>query len=294
VRLDLYTLRLFIAVMEEKGLAKAARREHIAVSALSKRLSLLEDTLTIKLFERLPTRLQATSAAYVLLRHARSIQHGVEQLQVEMSDLSTGVRGTVRIAASIAVITEYLPPQLRAFAERHPGIVIELADSLSPHAIQLVAEGQADVGIFGDPFAADGLRTVPYTEETLVAVLPVGHELLARKSVRLTDMLPYDFVCPRSESSLSTLLTQAAAELGQPIKRRVQVSGHEAVCCMIETGMGIGVLPEAWLARHPTFTGLTTLRLDERWARRRLRLCFQNHHHTLNMPTQLLVEHLRG
>jgi DNA-binding transcriptional LysR family regulator len=154
----------------------------------------------------------------------------VEQLQVEMSDLSTGVRGTVRIAASIAVITQYLPQQLRAFAVRHPGIVIELADSLSPHAIQLVAEGRADIGIFGDPFVAAGLRTLPYSEETLVAVLPLGHELLVRRSVTLADMLPYDFVCLRDESSLNTLLMKAAAQLGQPIKRRVQVSGNEAVC----------------------------------------------------------------
>ncbi|MES2187448.1 MAG: LysR family transcriptional regulator [Pseudomonadota bacterium] len=294
MRLDLYTLRLFIAVMEEKGLAKAARREHIAASALSKRLSLLEDTLAIKLFERRPTRLEATPAAYVLLRHARTIQHDVEQLQVEMSDLSTGVRGTVRIAASIAVITQYLPQQLRAFALRHPGIVIELADSLSPHAIQLVAEGRADIGIFGDPFVAAGLRTLPYSEETLVAVLPLGHELLVRKSVTLADMLPYDFVCLRDESSLNTLLMKAAAQLGQPIKRRVQVSGNEAVCCMVEMGMGIGVLPQGWLDRHPAFAEVATCPLDELWARRRLQLCFQDHHHTLNMPTQLLVEHLRS
>jgi DNA-binding transcriptional LysR family regulator len=294
MRLDLYTLRLFVAVMEEKGLAKAAQREHIAASALSKRISQLEDALAIKLFERRPTRLEATPAAYVLLRHARTIQHCADQLRVEMSDLSTGVRGTVRIAASIAVITQYLPQQLRAFTARHPGIVIELADSLSPQAIQLVSEGQADVGIFGSPFVATGLRTLPYSEETLVAVLPAGHELLARKSVRLADMLPYDMVCLRGESSLNTLVTQAAAKLGQPIKRRVQVSGNEAVCCMVEMGMGIGVLPEPWLARHPSFTALATLRLDEPWARRRLQLCFQDPHRTLNMPTQLLVEHLRA
>ncbi|WP_158902170.1 LysR family transcriptional regulator [Burkholderia sp. L27(2015)] len=294
MRIDLYTMRLFIAVMEEKSLTKAAAREHIAASAISKRLSDFEQSMNIRLFERRPTRLEATPAAYVLLRHARTICQNVEQLQVEMSDLSEGIRGAVRIAASIAVVTQYLPQQLHAFSARHPGIVIELTDSLSPHAIQLVSEGRADIGIFGDPFVATGLRSLPYGEERLVAVLPVGHELLQNESLTLAEMLSYDFVCLRSESSLSTLLVNAAARLGQPINRRVQVSGNEAVCCMVEMGMGISVLPAPWLDKHQNFAGLVTRPLDEPWALRRLQLCFHDNPHTLNMPTQLLVEHLRS
>jgi DNA-binding transcriptional LysR family regulator len=294
MRIDLYTLQLFIAVMEEKSLTRAAAREHIAASAISKRLSDLEHTFNLQLFERRPTRLEPTRAADLLLRHARTIRQNVEQLQAEMSDLSEGVRGTVRIAASIAVITQYLPEQLRAFTARHPGIQVELTDSLSPHAIQLVTESQADIGVFGEPFVATGLRTLPYREETLVAVLPVMHELAQRTSMTLADMLSYDFVSLRGESSLNTLLTNAAARLGRPIKRRVQVSGNEAVCCMVDLGMGVAVLPAPWLDKHRTFAGLTTRALDEPWARRRLQLCFQDHHHSLNAPTRLLVEHLRG
>ena len=294
MRIDLYTLQLFVAVMETKSLTKAAAREHIAASAISKRMSDLEASFNLRLFERRPTRLQPTRAAEVLLRHANTIRRNIQQLEVEMSDLSEGARGTVRVAASIAVVTQYLPQQLRAFTALHPGVTIELTDSLSPHAIKLVTEGQADIGIFGDPFVAQGLCTAPYSEETLVAVLPCGHELLALQTLTLADMLPYEFVCLRSESSMSTLLVAAASRLGHPISRRVQVSGNEAVCCMVEMGMGVSVLPAPWLEKHQTFAGLETRPLNEPWARRHLHLCFNNDNHTLNMPTQLLVEHLRS
>jgi DNA-binding transcriptional LysR family regulator len=294
VRIDLYTLKLFVAVMETKSLTRAAAREHIAASAISKRISDLEATFNVLLFERRPTRLEPTAAAEVLLRHANTIGHNVQQLEAEMSDLSAGARGTVRIAASIAVVTQYLPSQLRSFSELHPGVVIELTDSLSPKAIQLVLDGQADVGIFGDPFVARGLRSAPYMVETLVAVLPPGHELLNRDRLKFAEMLPYDFVCLRSGSSVSTLLASAAAQLGQPINHRVQVSGNEAVCCMVEMGMGISVLPAAWLKSHPAFSSLQTRPIDETWAQRHLQLCFNDDRHTLNMPTQLLVEHLRS
>jgi DNA-binding transcriptional LysR family regulator len=293
MRIDLYSLKLFIAVMEEKSLARAAEREHIAASAISKRISELEAVFNMRLFERKPTRLEPLPGAYVLLRHARTVRQNIEQLQIEMSDLSEGVKGTVRVAASIAVITQYLPQQLRTFTSRHPGIEIELTDSLSPRAISLVIEGRADIGIYADPFVAAGLRTLPYCEELLVAVLPAGHDLLARRSLKLGDMLPYDFVCLRQESSLNTLITQAAARIGQPVRRRVQVSGNESVCCMIQVGMGIGILPQAWLESHPGFADISARPLDEPWARRRVQLCYQDHHQTLHMPTQLLLQHLR-
>jgi len=294
MRIDLYTLQLFVAVMETRSLTQAAAREHIAVSAISKRMSDLEAMLNLRLFERRPTRLEPTRAADVLLRHANTIRRNIQQLEVEMTDLSEDVRGTVRIAASIAVVTQYLPRQLRAFSALHPGVSVELTDSLSPHAIKLVADGQADIGIFGDPFTATGLSTVPYHEETLLAVLPPGHELLGRPSLTFAEMLPFEFVCLRSESSMSTLLFAAAARLDQQISRRVQVSGNEAVCCMVEMGMGISVLPEPWLERHQqNFAGIETRPLNEPWARRFLHMCFNGDRHTLNVPTQLLVEHLR-
>ncbi|HEY4068809.1 MAG TPA: LysR family transcriptional regulator [Burkholderiaceae bacterium] len=294
MRIDLYTLKLFVAVMETKSLTRAAAREHIAASAISKRISDLEAAFDLLLFERRPTRLEPTRAAEVLLRHANTIHRNVQQLEAEMSDLSEGARGVVRIAASIAVVTQYLPPQLRAFAALHPGVVIELTDTLSSKAVQLVVDGQADVGIFGDPFVAHGLRSLPYIVETLVAVLPPGHELLAQPRLSFADMIPFDFVCLRSGSSLNTLLVAAAERLGQSINRRVQVSGNEALCVMVEMGMGIGVLPAAWLESHPAFASLQIRPLDEPWARRRLHLCFNDDRHTLNMPTQLLVEHLRS
>jgi DNA-binding transcriptional LysR family regulator len=293
MRIDLFTLRLFVAVMDTKSVTQAAVREHIAASAISKRMSDLEATLGVRLFERRPSRLEPTHAASILLRHANTILRNVAQLEVEMSDLSKEVRGTVRVAASIAVVTQYLPEQLRAFSTRHPGVTIELTDSLSPHAIKLVADGHADIGIFGEPFVAEGMRTLPYCDETLLAVLPAGHALLRLESLTFADMLPYDFVLLRSESSMCTLLNAAAAKLKRPINRRVQVSGNEAVCCMVELGLGISVLPEPWLDGHRTFPGIETRPLREPWARRRLHLCFHDDRHTLNVPTQLLVEHLR-
>ena len=60
--IDLLTLRLLVAVVEEQSVAKAAAREHIAASAVSKRIADLEKTLKVQLFRRHRTGLQPTPA----------------------------------------------------------------------------------------------------------------------------------------------------------------------------------------------------------------------------------------
>ena len=75
MRLDPVSLRLFVAVMEEQAIARAAAREHIATSAASRRLSELEAQLQVRLFERSNRGITPTAAAYTLLDLARSVLH---------------------------------------------------------------------------------------------------------------------------------------------------------------------------------------------------------------------------
>ncbi|HEY4251617.1 MAG TPA: LysR family transcriptional regulator [Roseomonas sp.] len=288
--MDLKTLRLFVAVMETGSITRAAQREHIAVSAISKRLAMLEARLGSKLFHRQPEGLEPLPAASILLRHAHNVLRNLSQMQIEMAEFGEGVRGTVIIAASTSVAACYLPEELRAFSLLHPGITIAVRDALSREAVQMAAEGTADFSIFAEPYSAGALRTLPYKTEKLVAVLPAGHPLAARRSLTLSEMLPFDFVLGRSGSSLNTILDRAAEAAQLEIRSRVQVVGNEAIARMVEAGHGLSILPAA-LARPRHSGGMVARPLHEAWAARQLRLCFQPREN-LTRPARLLVEHL--
>ncbi|MEI6161225.1 MAG: LysR family transcriptional regulator, partial [Roseococcus sp.] len=181
--MDLKTIRLFVAVMETGSISKAAQREHIAVSAVSKRLAALETELGSKLFHRQPDGLEPMPAAGVLLRNAHTVLRNLAQMQIEMAEFAQGVRGTVTIAASTAIAANYLPDELRAFSLLHPSITIAVRDALSREAVQMAAEGTVDFSIFAEPYSAGALRTLPYKTEKLVAVLPAGHPLVAIRAL---------------------------------------------------------------------------------------------------------------
>src|SRR6201997_5858013 len=94
-RVDLTTLRLFIAVWEEQNLTRAAQREGIAASAVSKRMNDFELAFGVTLFRRLSKGMALTPAGEALLHHARVTLLNVEKIAVELSEYSQGARGHV-------------------------------------------------------------------------------------------------------------------------------------------------------------------------------------------------------
>src|SRR3954451_19869468 len=96
-RIDLTTLRLFISVCEEQNLTRAANREGIADSAVSKRMNDFDLAFGVTLFKRLSKGMALTPAGEALLHHARVTLLNVEKIAVELSEYSQGVRGHVRM-----------------------------------------------------------------------------------------------------------------------------------------------------------------------------------------------------
>lgn len=291
MRFDLLTLQLFIAVYEEQSIAKAAEREHIAASALSKRLSDLEESLKVTLFQRHRSGLEPTPAAHSLLHHARLVMRDLAQLESEIADFGKGLRGQVRLHANLWSIVQYLPEDLSAFLALHPMVRIDLEESISPSIVQAVAENAADIGILGANVLAPGLELIPYRKDKLTVVVPRGHYLAARESVKLTDIVDHELIGPRRGSALDALMLRAEHELNRSLKLRVRASGFETACRMVETNLGLTLVPEQAARRYTTIMAVDAVPLDESWAARELKLCVIS---LASLPpaARLLAEHL--
>ena len=131
MRLDPTSLRLFVAVMEEQAIARAAAREHIATSAASRRLAELENQLKVRLFERSNRGIAPTPAAYTLLDLARSVLGEMDGIARQMREYGSGMRGHVRMVANISAITQFLPHELQRFMARHPQVQVRLQEQIS-------------------------------------------------------------------------------------------------------------------------------------------------------------------
>jgi DNA-binding transcriptional LysR family regulator len=291
VRFDLLSLQLFVAVCEEQSIARAADREHIAASAVSKRISDLEVRLNTPLFHRNSKGLELTAAAYSLLHHSRVLMRDLKQMEIELAHHASGVSGQVRVYASVSTIIQHLPSDLRAFLADHSAVRIDLQEGTSQQAVEAVAENAADIGVFGGVVPRAGLRIIPYRADRLVVLVHVEHPLATRSAVTFEDLSAHDLIGPSKGSYLDSLVLRAASELSRPLKMPVRVNGFETAFSMVEAQLGVGLVPEACAARYVASGKVAALRLEESWALRQWNICVQEGH-TLPPPVRLLLKHL--
>lgn len=290
-RFDFVTLRLFVAIADEGQLTAAAQREHMALAAVSKRVSDLEAMVGSELLYRRSRGVELTPAGQAFLHHARRILEDVARLEAELSEYGEGVRGHVRIHSNTSAIIAFLPQDLSAFSREYPQIKLDLQERNSAEAISAVQDGIADVGIFAGHVAADGLEVRPYRHDQLVLVTPEDHPLSQREQLFLHEATEHDFVGLQQDTSLQSLLHEQANQAGRTLRMRIQVRSFDAICRMIHHGMGIGVLPQRTLYRDLRDLSLRLIPLADDWARREI-VIGMRHYETLPVVARHLVDHL--
>jgi len=276
IRFDLISLRLFLAVIEESSITRAATREHITTPAVSKRLSELETQLGVQLFERHSSGVRPTAAGRALEADARSLFATLDRMQTLAGDYASGERGEVRLYANASSIVDTLPDELRRFSRRHPHIQIRFDEGRSTEVVEAVTSGRADIGIFVPNIPAPGLETVPYRKVDLVLIAPHDHPLAARGKLAFAETASYDFVGLSNRSSIGTRIRSAAANAGIHYRMAMQVTTFEALRRMVQAGMGIGILPESCSAPYAEELGLCCIPLTDDWASYHLSLCVRN------------------
>jgi DNA-binding transcriptional LysR family regulator len=200
----------------------------------------------------------------------------LERLKGDLQAFAEGVKGQVRISANTTAITEMLPAALSRFLTEHPDVNIELRERLSSDIVKAVNEGVTDIGIVAGNVLTDSLEVMPYRQDRLVIAVSAAHPLARHDAIDYRDTLDYDFVGLPEESAIHGFAVQAAAALNKPLRMRIRVGNFEAVCRMIEMGVGIGMLPELSARRYEKLMRIRILPLRDEWAIRNLKICIRS------------------
>ena len=291
--LDLTSLRLFVAVCETRNIARAAERQAIVGSAISKRLSALEATVGTPLLQRRRRGVEPTPAGEALLEHARALLAGQERIARDMAAFAAGVRGQVRILATASAIAESLADDVAAFLKQpeHRDIRIDIEERVSTGVLSGLREGVAALGICWDVADFAGLQTRPWRGDQLSVVVPRSHPLATQASLWLAQTLDEDHVSLPPSSAVQLMLQRAAALAGKPLNYRVVVATFDAALRVVRAGLAISVLPAELARPYAEAFDLQIVPLADPWARRRFAIATRGND-SLTPAARLLVEHL--
>lgn len=292
LRLDPTSLNLFVRVVEEGTIAAAADREHIAAPAVSKRLTEMETLLGVPLLLRTNRGVEPTAAGLALLALSRRALHELDQIPVQMRSYASGVRGVVRVAASMSAIAQFLPGDLRGFLNRHPDVHVQLEERTSTMVTRMVAENSADIGIFTSAPPDSQLKTFPYQQDRLVVCVPRDHPLAARGRASFAEIIDEEIIGMHTGSAIGVLLSREASLLEKSVRLRMQVTSFESLCMMIHSRLGIGILPCAVAQRNSDALQLSLVELEDAWCVREFRIAVLGDR-TLPVAARLLCDYLR-
>jgi DNA-binding transcriptional LysR family regulator len=291
--LDLTTLRLFVTVCETGNIARAGERANIVGSAISKRLSQLEDAVGTPLLARKRHGVQPTPAGRTLLEHARSMLASAGAIERDMESYAAGARGQVRILASASALAESLAQDIATFLHKpgHSRIRVDLEERVSPDIVRGIQDGTASLGVCWDAADIGPLHSKPYRVDELAVVVPRKHALASRKRVKFEDTLPYEHVSLPVNSAVQVMLQREAARLGRKFNHRVVVTNFEAALRVVRAGLAICLVPREVAEIYADAYELRIVPLAEAWAKRRFIIVHRDAA-SLTPAAELLLQHL--
>ncbi len=290
---DTVSLQLFVAVCEEGSIARAAAREALVASALSKRIAALEAEIGVPLLLRRRRGVEATPAGEALLSRARELLSALERTRAELGAFGLGVQGSVRVLASPSVLAEMLPEDIARFLALHPGLSVSLDERSSPDILRCLREGAADLGVLWDVADLSGLQVLPYRSDHLCLAMSPGHPLARRPALAYADTLDQVSVGVVPGGLMDQLLRRQAALLGHVPAHRVQVSSMDAACRIVAAGLGLAVLPREVAVPHAGAGRLVLVPLSDAWALRRFVIASRPEP-LQSASARLLAQHLQA
>lgn len=269
-RIDPYSLRLFTAVVAEGSISRAAAREHIAASALSRRIAELENMLGVKLLVRSPKGIELTPAGALVQERGCRIDKDLQALARDVLGLDGQVSGIVRLCANMSSLIGFLPERLQAFSAAYPAVQIVISERDTREVMQACLDDEADVGVCVRTEPPAGLESWPFAADPLIVVMLNAHPLGKMKKLRFADALRYPLIWVHSGGALDNLLRAQAARIESEYKPQVVVSSFDIACRMIEAGLGIAIMPQSAATAYAGARKFSRRPLAETWAARDL------------------------
>ena len=238
---------IFLKIVETHSLTRTAAYFGYTQSAVSQLVKTLETELGVSLLIRNKNGVRLTAEGEYLLPGIRQIVSGERNLFERTLELQNLNAGLIRIGIFTSLSCQWLPPYLKCFREQYPNIGFELLQGDSNQISEWLRNGVVDVG-FMTPPDSDEFCFHELLADRMNIVLPPEHPL-AGTQVSLPQLRDETFVL--LESGYSQITERMFEDAKMRPKQQYTVLDDYTLMSMVESGLGVSILPELILQRTP-------------------------------------------
>ncbi|PUE07772.1 LysR family transcriptional regulator [Limnohabitans sp. T6-20] len=254
-------LDIFLVLAETGSFRRTAAQVHLSQSAVSGVIARLEEALTTRLFDRTTRSVHLTAAGQVFVEQARLLSVQTQEALQRVQHITQIQSGKVSLAALPSLAATVVPQVMARFAQQYPDIELQLHDTLSGPAFDLVRAGTVDFALTAaNPDYAD-LDYTPLSADGFVLLMPLGHRLAKSQSplnwLQVTELTHISMPLP---TSVRQYANAAFMEHRLAFKPRYEVEHIATIHAMVKAGLGVAALPEL-AAAFVQQSGVATRRL---------------------------------
>jgi DNA-binding transcriptional LysR family regulator len=234
--------RLLVAIADTGNISRAAERVGITQSGASQAVTQLESALGIQVFSRTRREVSVTALGEQVVEHARAMLSQLEAIRA-LADDSQGLnQGRIRIGSFPSVISNMLPPLLRGFQQRHPGIEVVALKGTDEEIEDWLARDAIDLGVVINPAAERDALVLG--RDAWMALVPASHSLGRRATalgVALSELATQPFILATSGCKVNaeSLFEHAGVEL---VDVRFTVRDITTAHALVREGMGVSLM----------------------------------------------------
>ena len=243
--LELSDLKIFVTVVEEGGIMKAARKLHRVPSNISTRIQQLEASTKVQLFHRHKQRLHLSPSGDLLLAYAAKLL----RLSDEASSALAGSEpaGLLRIGALESTTASRLPKVLAEYHKAHPDVRIELTTGTNDALTAAVLDRRVDAAFVAEVPASGELSHMALFTERLTLISAIGHRAIrSPRDVAGDSVIAFPNGC-----AYRRRLYRWLGETSSATTRVLDLGSYHAIVTCVGSGTGIALMPESVLDTLP-------------------------------------------
>jgi LysR family cys regulon transcriptional activator len=245
--MNLQQLRFFNEVVRQGlNISNAASALYTSQPGVSKQIKLLEEELGIKIFVRNGKRIVAiTEPGKAVLEIAQRMLHDAGNLKQVAEEFHSQDSGNLTIATTHTQARYALPPVVKQFMKRYPGVKLGLHQGNPTQIAEQLLSGEAHIGIATESLALyDELVTLPCYEWHHCLVVPPRHPLLDEKKLTLAKIAQYPIITYDFAFSGRGKINEAFADAGVEPSIVLTAIDADVIKTYVELGLGIGILAD--------------------------------------------------
>lgn len=263
-------LEVFAAVARLGNVTRGAQRAHLTQPAASMALRQLESTLGAPLFTRVGRGLVLNDRGRALLPRVEAVLAELDEIEELGRGRPATPAGDLLLGCSTTIGNYVMPPLLKAFSDAHPAVDLHLRVGNTQEICAAVRSAAVDGGLIEGEVADARLRVTPWVRDELVVVTAPDDPLAARAHVGLDELAGQPWIVREPGSGTRSTVESELAVRGVRLERVRELGPTAAVKGAVASGLGIGCLSRAAVARELATGALAEVRTDlrvQRWFR---------------------------